>query len=119
MLVKRLAECRQIIANDGCRLRELLHPDHDASGVPYSLAMAWVDPGQATHPHHLEQREVYLILRGSGTMHIGDESRDVAAGDALVIPPHAPQWIENRGTDVLEFVALVSPPWRAEDDHRV
>jgi len=118
VLVRRLADCREIIANDGCRLRELLHPAHDASGLPYSLALAWVDPGQSTHPHLLKQQEVYLIIRGSGVMHIADETRELHPGDAVVIPPLARQWIANIGTEVLEFVALVSPPWRAEDDQR-
>ena len=119
MLIKRLGECREIIANDGCRLRELLHPEHDRAAVPYSLAIAWVDPGTATHPHQLAQTEVYYLIRGSGLMHIGDETRAVGPGDTVVIPPHQPQWIENRGSEVLEFAALVSPPWRAEDDRRV
>jgi mannose-6-phosphate isomerase-like protein (cupin superfamily) len=118
MLVTRLADCREIIANDGCRLRELLNPEHDGSGLSYSLALAWVDPGQATHPHRLAHHEVYLILRGSGVMHIEDEVRTVAPGDAVVIPPRARQWIENRSNEVLEFAALVSPPWRAQDDQR-
>lgn len=120
MQVKSLAGCREIIANDGCRLRELLHPDKDPALITYSLAIAWVDPGQATHPHALRQTEVYYIIRGNGIMHIGQETREVGPGDAVVIPPGHAQWIENRSTtQVLEFAAIVSPPWRAEDDRRV
>jgi len=44
MQVKSLASTKEIIANDGCRLRELLHPDHDPALITYSLAIAWVDP---------------------------------------------------------------------------
>lgn len=119
MLIKPLASCREIIANDGCRLREVLHPDHDAAAVSYSLAIAWVDPGTATHPHVLAQTEVYYLIRGQGRMHIGDEVRAVGPGDTVVIPSGLPQWIENPGSDVLEFAAIVSPPWRAADDRRV
>lgn len=119
MLIKALAQCPEIVANDGCRLRELLHPDHDRVPLSYSLAIAWVDAHGATHPHVLAQTEVYYLIRGHGRMHIGDEVREVAAGDALVIPPGSEQWIENPHDEVLEFAAIVSPPWRAEDDKRV
>ena len=119
MLIKRLRDCTEIIANDGCRLREVLHPANDAADVSYSLAYAWVDPGQATLPHRLRaQIEVYSILRGRGRMHIGDEEADVEEGDSIVIPAGSVQWIENTGAETLFFTATVSPPWRAEDDIR-
>ena len=51
-------------------------------------------------------------------MHIGDEASAVTAGDAVVIPAGSVQWIECHGDEVLEFIALVSPPWRAEHDLR-
>ena len=49
MLIKRLKSCPEIVANDGCRLKELLHPDRDEVDLGYSLAIAWVDPGRRTH----------------------------------------------------------------------
>jgi len=119
MLLRRLDDCEEIIANDGCRLRELLHPGRDASGIAYSLAIAWVDPGARTLPHRLVgHREVYLILEGEGTMHIDAESASVAPGDAVVIPADAEQWIENTGSAPLRFAAIVDPPWRSETDVR-
>lgn len=119
MLIRRMTTCAEIVANDGCRLRELLHPGKDGSGIPYSLALAWVEPGKATFPHRLTaETEVYLILAGSGRMHIGDESADLQTGDAVVIPRGARQWIECTGRESLQFAALVSPPWRADHDVR-
>jgi len=119
LLVKRFGNCLEITANDGCRLRELLHPDKDASGLPYSLAVARVAPGERTLPHRLsEETEVYYVVSGHGTMRIDDEASEVRAGDAVVIPAGSVQWIECRGSEVLEFVALVSPPWRADHDLR-
>lgn len=120
MFVVRRDDRPEIIANDGCRLRELLHPDRDDSGVSYSLAVAWVDPGTSTHPHRLEaQTEVYHIISGEGRMHIGEEASPVGPGDTVVIPAGATQWIECTGDVPVYFAALVSPPWRAEDDVRV
>ncbi len=119
MQIKRLADCPAILAEDGCRLKELLHPRNDGVDIPYSLAIATVDAGQGTHRHRLVQTEVYYVIAGSGVMHIGAEERPVCPGDRVYIPPGEIQWIENRGINPLVFAAIVSPPWRAEDDHRV
>jgi mannose-6-phosphate isomerase-like protein (cupin superfamily) len=115
--VIRTGDREEITANDGCRLRELLHTKRDDSGLPYSLAVARVEPGRATHPHFLrEQQEVYYIIEGHGRMHIDSESSAVGPGDAVVIPAGAIQWIECAGDEPLVFLALVSPPWRADHD---
>ncbi len=119
MLIKHEKDCKEIIANDGCRLRELLHPDRDAAEISYSLAIAYVDPGKSTHPHYLRQTEVYFILQGIGRMHLGGETQEVHEDDVIVIPKAEEQWIENIGQNVLVFAAIVNPPWRAEDDVRV
>jgi mannose-6-phosphate isomerase-like protein (cupin superfamily) len=120
MDVRRIGECEEITANDGCRLRELLHPDRGAAGLPYSLAVASVEPGRRTMPHRLvAETEVYYVVRGRGVMHIGDEESKLEPGDAVIIPAGAEQWIECAGADALEFVALVSPPWREDHDVRV
>ncbi len=112
-------EHEEITANDGCRLRELLHTERDGSGLPYSLAVARVEPGRTTRRHFLkEEQEVYYIIEGHGSMHIGYESSTVGPGDAIVIPAGAIQWIECMGEDPLVFLALVSPPWRADHDIR-
>ncbi len=119
MLIKHEKDCEEIIANDGCRLRELLHPERDrGAAISYSLAIAYVEPGKATYRHSLRQSEVYYILEGLGNMHIGAETQEVQPGDAIYIPPGQEQWIENLGQNVLVFAAIVSPPWRAEDDIR-
>ena len=118
--VRRFHDCEEITANDGCRLRELLHPDKDGSGVSFSLAVARVEPGEATHPHRLlGETEVYYVVAGEGRMHIGEETSDLEPGDAVVIPAGSVQWIECTGDQALLFVALVSPPWRADHDLRV
>lgn len=119
MLVRRTNEAEEITANDGCRLRELLHPDRDESGLPYSLAVARVEPGRRTSPHCLtEESEVYFVVRGQGRMHVGEAESLLQAGDAVVIPAAAVQWIECIGEEPLEFLALVSPPWQADHDVR-
>ena len=117
MFVKNLNACNEFTANDGCLIRELLHPKNDPVDTGYSLAVARVRAGERTRPHKLAQTEVYYILTGQGRMHINNETREVSTGDVILIPPQTIQWIENTGEDELRFIAIVSPPWREQDDH--
>jgi len=119
MLIKHSADCPEIIANDGCHLRELLHPKNDPVELPYSLAIAHVDVGSSSYVHFLEQDEVYYIIEGRGRVFVGGDSAEVAAGDAVLIPGGKAQWIRNTGEQPLLFAAVVSPPWREEDDTRL
>jgi mannose-6-phosphate isomerase-like protein (cupin superfamily) len=119
MLIKRVSSLPAFIANDGCLIREVLHPSHGDCRLDYSLALAEVAVGEATYRHWLEQSEVYFILEGEGDLHIGTETARVVAGDAAVIPPQLEQWIENVGQCTLRFLAICSPPWRANADHRL
>jgi mannose-6-phosphate isomerase-like protein (cupin superfamily) len=49
-------------------------------------------------------------------MHVGEEAADVMSGDAVYIPPGSVQWLENSGYDDVEFVCIVDPAWRPEDE---
>ena len=116
MHIRDLAQCKEIIALDQTVLRELLHPDTADVAFRYSLAHAAVQPGLASKPHKLSASEVYYILEGEGIMHIDGESSAVAAGQAIYIPPHGVQHIENTGNGDLKFLCIVDPAWRAEDE---
>ena len=119
MFVKSINDCPEITANDGCQLREWLHPKNDPIDLPYSISMATVETGEQTYKHKLKQTEVYIIFSGQGEMHIDNEERTVMAGEAVLIPAEAVQWIKNTGDEELCFIALVNPPWKEEDDKRV
>ena len=119
MLVKNLHDCNEFTANDGCLIRELLHPKNDPVELAFSLTVARVEIRQRTRRHQLAQTEVYYILAGLGRIHIQNETREVGSGDMILIPPQAVQWIENSGDGELQFIAIVSPPWREENDHLI
>lgn len=119
MWTKSLSQCPPLIANDGCRIFELIHPANDAVDLDYSFAIAEVAAGEASYRHRLQQQEVYYVLTGRGRMHVDAETQVLESGDAVVIPPRAEQWIENIGTGTLRFVAIVSPPWDAAGDERL
>ena len=116
MFVKRLKDCRQFIAGDGSILRELLNPEKADLQIRYSLARASVPPGQMTKPHRLKACEVYYIISGHGLMNIDKESLEVGPDCAVYIPPRSKQYIANTGTCDLNFLCIVDPAWRKEDE---
>jgi mannose-6-phosphate isomerase-like protein (cupin superfamily) len=116
MFVKCLKDCREFIAGDGSILRELVHPEKADISAHYSLAHAKVEVGQKTKPHKLKSSEVYYVTAGKGLMHIEKENFEVGPECAIYIPPDAVQYIENTGNSVLEFLCIVDPAWREEDE---
>jgi mannose-6-phosphate isomerase-like protein (cupin superfamily) len=116
MFVKKLEDCQEFIAGDGSVLRELLHPAKADLNIRYSLAHAIVPAGQKTKPHKLRTSEVYYILSGSGLMHIGREVSNVKPQCVVYIPPGSVQFIENTGNSELEFLCIVDPAWKQEDE---
>ncbi|MDE4908050.1 cupin domain-containing protein [Methanogenium marinum] len=122
MIIRDLGVCPVGDARDGTHLREILHPSHFSGAVAcrFSLAHAYLEPGEVSHPHRLvESCEVYYILSGIGVMHIGDEAEEVHAGQVVYIPAGAVQYIANAGASRLEFLAIVDPMWAESDDERV
>ena len=119
MFIKNLGDCKEYTANDGCRLRELLHPKNDPVDLPYSIAIARIEPGKQTYKHKLAHTEVYYILSGEGIMHVDKEVKNVQQGDVILVPRKAIQWLENTGTTVMQFIAIVNPPWTEQDDIRI
>ncbi len=116
MYIKDLKDCEEFIAGDNTILRELLHPDKADINLRYSLAHAVLKPGLTSRLHKLRTSEVYYILEGQGMMHIDNESAEVHPGQAVYIPPHARQYIENTGKADLIFLCIVDPAWRVEDE---
>jgi mannose-6-phosphate isomerase-like protein (cupin superfamily) len=78
--------------------------------------MARLEPDSRSERHRLRTAEIYYLVAGQGTMHIDSEAAPVRAGDAVYIPPGATQWLENTGDETVEFVCIVDPAWRPEDE---
>ncbi len=116
MLIRKFNECEEIVAGDNCRLREFLHPDKQDVDIRYSLAHARVAPGEKTWKHSLKTSEVYYITQGQGKMYINGQSSEVFEKESVYIPPFATQCIENTGSIDLEFICIVDPAWRSEDE---
>ncbi len=117
MLIKDIQKCSHFTAQDDTLLCELLHPARERVALPYSIAHAVLKPGRTSLPHRLkESSEVYFILDGIGVMNIDGERADVRRGQAVYIPSGSWQHIQNSGSTDLEFLAIVYPFWREEDE---
>lgn len=122
MLIRRLQDRELINALDNTTIREILNPKHESQPLVlnYSLAHATLKPDEKSLPHKFhEASEVYYILKGSGLMHIDDDTAEVSPGDTIYIPPQAVQWIENTGSDNLEFLCIVDPAWKPDAEELV
>lgn len=116
MLIKRFHDCKEIVAGDHTIIRETLSGLHDPAECRYSLAHARLGVGNSSAKHALKTTEVYYIVRGRGRMHIADEVAEVSPQDTIYIPPKSIQYIENIGEEELEFLCIVDPAWKAEDE---
>lgn len=119
MLIRDIADCPHERVIDRTLLCELLHPDKipGAAGLGCSIAHAIVPPGEESLPHVLNRStELYYVLKGEGEMHIDKEQAPVHAGQIVMIPPGARQYIRNTGTGDLAFLCIVDPKWQADDE---
>ena len=106
----------EFLAGDHTRLREILHPAKHPLKLGYSLARGTLGPGQRSKWHVLESSEVYYFLSGEGRFMIDEEVTSVEAGTTLYVPPGGRQSLENTGAQDIEFLCLVDPAWKIEDE---
>jgi mannose-6-phosphate isomerase-like protein (cupin superfamily) len=79
-----------------------------------NLAVTWVEcpPGSQQPLHqHETQEQVYVIVRGNGTMIVGGEERVVVEGALVFVPPRTPHAIRNDSAEPMTFVSATAPPF--------
>jgi quercetin dioxygenase-like cupin family protein len=69
------------------------------------------EPGQEHALHaHAGQDKLYVILQGSATVQIGEQTQHLTAGDAALAPSGIPHAIHNPGPERLIVMAILTPP---------
>jgi len=115
MHLTRYAEIEPFVTKDGSEIREWAGPV-SAPAVNQSLAEATIAVGSATEAHfHRRTEELYLFTAGTGRLRIGDDERDVVAGDCAVIPPGAVHKLFNTGDVPLTLVCACAPAYSHDD----
>jgi mannose-6-phosphate isomerase-like protein (cupin superfamily) len=70
-----------------------------------NFARLTLKPGGTNQVHtHEDAEQVYIVLRGGGTVQVGEEKAEVKAGDAIFLPAKVPHGFFNTGnrtTDIL------------------
>jgi len=81
-----------------------------------SLAEEMLPPGCAVTPHHhRDLEEIYYIVSGAGLMTVGENSREVGAGDAVYIPRGHRHSLKNTGTEPIKLILVCGPAFFYED----
>jgi quercetin dioxygenase-like cupin family protein len=82
-------------------------------------------PGGVLPAHHHDHFDVFTVAAGDATMHLGDETTTVAAGDSVVVPSGVVHWLEaadGGATVIVTMLAhtklireddgsVIVPPW--------
>lgn len=83
-----------------------------------NLSVTWLElpagAEQSLHSHE-EAEQVYVVVRGSGTMSVAGDTQRVAEGDLILVPPATDHSIANDGDAELACVSVQSPPVAASE----
>ena len=81
----------------------------NSSAKNLSIQISEIPVGSAQPVHKHEPEQCYYIIKGKGLMTIEAEVREVAAGDAVLIPANLEHGIKNIGEEVLEYLTANAP----------
>ncbi len=114
MLVRRLSEAAVV---DVHRLSShLLMDAGDLGSRNCSVHWLEVPTGAAEELRsHEEAEQVYVVVKGTGTMSATGDTQELAQGDLVLIPPATDHSVANDGEEVLALVSVISPPVSAEE----
>jgi mannose-6-phosphate isomerase-like protein (cupin superfamily) len=118
MHLAKLDDLEPFTTLDGSTIREIagIGGSGSAPAAHQSLAQATVPVGGRTIAHyHRTMDELYFFTAGRGRMTLGDEERQVTAGDCAVIPPGAVHELVNTGDEPLVLLCCCAPAYTHED----
>ncbi|MBI2512554.1 MAG: cupin domain-containing protein [Opitutae bacterium] len=81
-------------------------------GHPFDFQVRRIPPGAAVCPYHahIVQWEMFVVRRGTGTVRVGEERREVRAGDCFLHPPGEPHQLINTGAEDVEVFIVADNP---------
>jgi len=114
MLVRRLAEAP---VEEWHKLR--YHGLMDAGELgARNMSVTWLEiPAGAEQTLRSDEggEQVYVVVRGTGTMSVAGDTQDVGEGDLILVPPATDHSIANHGEAELACVSVQSPPVAAAE----
>jgi mannose-6-phosphate isomerase-like protein (cupin superfamily) len=101
--VKRFEETDQYEQQGGV-FHEILR-----RGLLADISMGWVrmtGPAKSAVGKHDKWEQAYLVFRGSGTLHLGNETFHLTDRMLAVIPRQVTHWIELAEGEEIEYVYI-------------
>jgi mannose-6-phosphate isomerase-like protein (cupin superfamily) len=114
MLVKRLDTAP---VEEWHRLRSHVLMDAGELGSR-NMSVTWLEipaGAEQTLRSHEEGEQVYVVVRGSGTMSVAGDTQPVGEGDLILVPPATDHAVANDGDGELACVSVQSPPVAAAE----
>ena len=94
------------------RARRFEGKDHGAQ-VSFFLSLHAPGEGPGLHRHPYE--ETFILLGGTATFTVGDETIEAAPGHVLIVPPNTPHKFLNSGDGRLQQVSIHSAPEMSQE----
>jgi len=114
MLVRRLEDAP---VEEWHRLRTHALMDAGELGAR-NLSVTWLSVpagAEQTLRSHEESEQVYVVVRGAGTMSVAGDTQQVGEGDLILVPPATDHSVANNGDAELACVSVQSPPVAAAE----
>ena len=93
-----------VSAGTGTTRQMLIGPDE---GPHFAMRRFIMEPGGGMPPHTNTVEHEQYVLRGRATIGIGEETREVSAGDVVYISAGTPHWYKAHGNEPFEFLCMV------------
>jgi len=114
MLVRRISDAA---VKDWHQLSSHILMDAGELGSRH-MTVTWIDVpsgvSQRLHSHE-EAEQVYVVVRGTGTLTAAGDTQTLEPGDLALIPPASDHTIANEADDPLALISVQSPAVSVEE----
>ncbi len=114
MLVRRLGEAHE---EEWHKLRYRVLMDAGELGAR-NMSVTWLEvPAGAEQTLRSDEggEQVYVVVRGGGTMSVAGDTQEVGEGDLILVPPATDHSVANDRDETLACVSVQSPPVAAAE----
>ena len=77
----------------------------------FSAGVVRLEPGKGHERHsHPDSDEILFVISGEGEQEVGDETREISAGELVFVPEGVEHGTVNTGWETLVLLAVYAPP---------
>ena len=73
----------------------------------YTLRVFRIGPGGHAPHHQHDWEHINYVMKGKGTLMIGEETKELAEGDFAFVPPNTVHQFKNPYEEEFEFICIV------------